>query len=251
MKVLKSIESRCTGGAFAVGCIVLGVGAAHLVGFAVPGVWALPLVNAGVFFFIFRAPLKCGDYGCAVRLALVWATATSLLQIGLTIRLPGFMEEHIWRAAAYREEMFAWVRTGAGPEGNIRLFLPVHLKHFAVFSAASLVSGGFLGLAMGAALLGYMNFYVGSLIGQAANPVVASLLAWPVWAVVRVAGFIIAGTALGAVLVHRNGTGAGKYARIRRLYCLSLALIALDILLKWTLAGTWRGLLCAALDPGG
>ena len=232
------------------GYIVLGVTAAHLIGFAVPGLWALPLVNAGLFYPLFLAPVRYGDYSGAVRLALLWAALTSLLQIGLTLGWPGFMEGQLWRAAEYRTEMFGWVRTGSGPEGDIRLFLPIHFVHFVIFSALSLISGGFLGLVMGAALLGYMNFYVGCLIAEAANTLAAATLAWPVWAVVRVVGFIIAGTALGAILAHRGAGATEKLFRIRNMFRLSLVLIILDIILKWALAGTYQQLLNTALTPG-
>ena len=251
MKALEIINTRYTSISFALSYIILGVAAAHLVGFAVPGLWALPLVNAGLFFILYQAPLRRGDYSGAVRLALIWAVVSSLLQIGLTLGWPGFMEEKIWRALEYREEMFGWVQTGKGPEGDIRLFIPIHLKHFLIFSAVSLISGGFLGLALGSALLGYMNFYVGCLIAEAANTMAATCLSWPVWAIVRVVGFIVAGTALGAILIHREGAGSEKYFRIRCLFGLALVLMILDIVLKWALAGTYQKLLNAALTHGG
>jgi len=251
MKIFEITRARYTNISFALAYILLGVAAAHLVGLAVPGLWALPLVNAGVFYILYQAPLRCGDYSGAVRLALIWAAATSLLQIVLSLGWPALMESRVWLAGEYSREMFRWVSTGAGPEGDIRLFLPIHITHFAIFSAFSLISGGFLGLVMGSALLGYMNFYVGSLIAAAGNTLVAAGLCWPVWAVVRVIGFIIAGTALGAILIHRGADAGEKFCRIRSLFRLALVLIALDIILKWTLAGTYQKLLSAALTPGG
>jgi hypothetical protein len=250
MRVLESVGSRYTGLPFAVSYIVAGVLAAHLVSFFLPGVWALPLVNAGIFYFLFQAPLRGGDYSGAVRLALIWAAVTSLLQIGLILGMPGLMEGRIWRAVEYRDQMFSWVRTGAGPEGDIRLFLPIHLKHFVVFSVVSLVTGGFLGLAMGAAMLGYMNFYVGCLLAETSSLLLTGCLAWPVWSVVRVVGYIVAGAALGAVIMHRNEQKGEKYSRLGKMYLLSLLLIALDIVLKWSLAGTWQKLLSSALAAG-
>ncbi|MEA2062193.1 MAG: hypothetical protein U9P14_00720 [Gemmatimonadota bacterium] len=241
MKALDNLGARYTSILFALSWIVAGVAAAHLAAFLVPGRWVLPLVNAGLFSVLFLAALRRGDYSRAVRLGIIWGVITSLVQIGLTLGWPSFMESRIWHSVQYRREMFTWVRTGAGPEGDIRLFLPIHLKHFTIFCAASAASGGLLGLTMGAVLLGYMNFYVGCLVTQSADPLVASLLAWPVWSVVRVVGYIIAGTALGALLVHRDRERAGgKFLRIKRMFLLALALIVLDIFLKWALAGVYQ-----------
>jgi len=142
------------------------------------------------------------------------------------------------------------VRTGEGPEGDISLFLPIHLRHFLIFCTLSLASGGFLALAMGAVMLGYMNFYVGCLIAASGASWITLALSWPLWSIVRVVGFIIAGTALGAVLLDRRGKGrtAGeKKEKILRFLLLAVALIVLDIILKWLLAGAYQGLLNSAL----
>ena len=183
----------------------------------------------------------------AVRLALVWAAVTSILQVLLTLLLPGLMAKITWNGVDYRDQMMLWVRTGGGAEGNISLFLPVHLRHIVVFTALSLISGGLLGLVMGAGMLGYMNFYVGSLIAETQSAVTAVFLAWPVWAILRVVGFILAGTVLGAVLIDRRGDGAEKRKKILRFLYLAAALIVLDIVLKWALAPVYQGWLNSTL----
>ncbi|MEA1996165.1 MAG: hypothetical protein U9N45_00935, partial [Gemmatimonadota bacterium] len=144
-------------------CVVI----THLTALVLPGVWFLPVLNGAVFFYFFYQPLKEGNYRAAVIVSLIWALYTTLLQVALTVGFPELMAEKIWNGVAYRDEMMIWVRTGEGPEGDVRLFLPIHLKHFAVFTVAGLLTGGFLGLLMGAALLGYMNFYAGCLIAEA------------------------------------------------------------------------------------
>ena len=183
-----------------------------------------------------------------MQLAVIWAAATTVVQIALTLGFMDSVGRKVWNAYKYREIMFLWVRTGVGPEGNIKLFLPVHLKQLAVFSLLSLASGGLLGLMMGSALLGYMNFYAGSLISLAANPWMAAVFCWPVYAVVRVVGYIIAGTALGAVLLDKSGQKNEKKRKILRFLSLALALIVLDIAVKWAIAGSYQGWLMIALD---
>ena len=112
-----------------------------------------------------------------------------------------------------------------------------------------MATGGLLGLVMGAILLGYMNFYAGCLIAGSGFAPAAFLLAWPVWALVRVVGFVLAGTALGAVLIDRTSPAPEKRRRIVRYLLWSLALTGLDVILKWALAGAWQGVLNGVL-PG-
>ncbi len=212
----------------------------HALEFVVPGVWLLPIVAGGSCWLLFAHPLRRGEYARAIRFALAWAAMMIAMQVVLTILWPELMEQNIIRAAAYRDEMFRWITTGEGPEGDIGLFLPVHLRHFVIFCVLSAASGGLLGLMMGAVLLGYMNFYVGSLIAASGFSPLAFLLGWQVWAVVRVAGFIIAGTALGALLVHKSADKGEKKRLIVRWLSVALAMIVADIVLKWALAGAYH-----------
>jgi len=243
--VIAGLEKRSGSVSFALAYIFAGVILTHLVCLALPGVWFLPAFNGAVFFLIFLQPLRRGDYWAAVRLALIWAAVTTLVQILLTLGWPELIGKKIWKGIAYRQEMMTWVRTGTGPEGDIRLFLPIHIKNFVVFIVASLISGGFLGLVMGAALLGHMNFYVGSLLSQAHFSWIALLLSWPVWSVLRVVGYIMLGTALGAVIVHRQG--GEKKSKILRLSFYALVLVILDVILKWALAPCYQEWLKAAI----
>ena len=215
----------------------------HLIAFTVPGKWLLPIISSLGAYWIFAAPLRKGDYAGAVRMAVLWALVTSLVQILLARWAPNYMETQIIRGASYRDEMFRWVTTGEGPEGNITLFLPVHVRHFFIFCLLSLLSGGYLGLMMGAVLLGYMNYYVGSLIAACDGSNVAVFMGWSVWAVLRVIGYIVAGTALGSILVKKNGALLEKFKGIRKLLLWALILVVLDVIVKWQLAGYYQSAL--------
>ena len=234
---------------FSISYIVLAVLLAHGLSLALPGKWLLSLAGGGLFWLLYIGPLSRGDYRQALRLALVWAAVMTVVQIVLSAAWPAAMENHLLRGAQYRDEMFAWVYSGEGPEGNIRLFLPIHLRHFLIFCAVSVATGGLLGLVLGAVLLGYMNFYVGSQFAASNCATMAFLLAWPVWAIIRVVGFIFAGTALGAVLIDRVSPPAEKKRRILTYLKWSVILIVVDILLKWALAGVYQGALNGLL-PG-
>jgi hypothetical protein len=232
---------------FSASYIVAAVLLAHALGLKVPGEWLLPFAGGALFWLLFIGPLSRGDYRTAVRLALVWAGVNIICQIALSAVWPGVMESHVLRGPAFRDEMFAWVTSGVGPEGDIRLFLPIHLRNFLLFCAVSAATGGLLGLVLGAVLLGYMNFYVGSLIAASHFAPATILLAWPIWSLIRVVGFIFAGTALGGLLVDRVSQPVEKKRRIFTYLKWALILIVADIALKWALAGLYQGVLNRAL----
>jgi len=179
---------------------------------------------------------------------LGWAVLLALLVGLLSLLATGFMETKILHGADYKQEMFRWVSTGIGPEGDIRQFLPQHALHFLIFAILTLISGGFLGLVMGSSLMNYMSFYVGALLVEADSFIGVLLLAWPPWAVVRVTGFILIAMAFSAIVLSRFRPEGSDRRQIRFYSILGVSLLLLDVVLKWGLAGTWQELLKRLTD---
>lgn len=222
---------------------------ATLVGAFLPAPW-LPLLAGGAVYPLFVKEIMAVRLGRASMLALVWAIACTVTMWGLVAaRGTDAIGPHVLRGPSYAEEMLTWIRTGIGAESSPSLFLPVHARHFAAFVVGSIVSGGFVGLCFGALLLNYMNFYVASFAAAAAAPIGAYAMGWPIWAVVRVVGFVLAGAALThlfyAKLLRR---GRFSSAAFRRYFGASLALVVLDVVLKTLLAEPWRKLLTRVLS---
>ena len=129
----------------------MGIGAAR---------WLLPLLLAAPAIHGLWRYLGEGRRSEAVRLMLGWAAALAVFGPIAMAVAPGAAEAAVFRGAAYGDEMMAWLATGEGAEGDIRLFLPTHLQRLAIFVPLSLVSGGALGLLMGAVMLNFMDFFV-------------------------------------------------------------------------------------------
>jgi hypothetical protein len=176
----------------------------------------------------------------AAAALLVWAYALGACMTLWTVLMPERAETAIWNAEGYRDEMFAWLRTGEGAEGDARRFLPQHAAHFAAFAAVCIPSAGAAGLLLGVCLLDYMAFYVGSLCLASGSPWLAALLGWHPWALLRVAGFILWGVALSSVALERMRAGSWRWRQHRRFLDWGSLLLVLDVLLKALLAGTWR-----------
>jgi hypothetical protein len=139
----------------------------------------------------------------------------------------------------YRDEMFAWIRTGAGTEGSPRLFIPQHALHLAAFVVLSLVTASALSITMGAVLMNYMDFYVASLARAGAPLWAVVLLGWQPWAMARVAAFSMLGVVLAPPLLRRLGWIGPSAPASRPIVIAAVSLLLADVALKAVLAPTW------------
>jgi hypothetical protein len=215
-----------------------------------PVIWLLPAAQTLLAWPVLWLELRAGRPGAGARLMLVWACMSSLCMIAFTVAFPHPAELAVFRGIAYREEMFTWIRTNVGAEGTPSQFVPQHFLHYALTLALSTVTAGLGGLLLGTLLLNYMNFYVGSLILHGTRPVLGALFGWPIWSMVRVAGFV-----LGACAMAHLGLARGIHAspwngrEWRRLLLWSVAFFLADMAIKAALAPYWRKILMRALVP--
>src|SRR5262245_65307536 len=97
--------------------------------------------------------------------------------------------------------MFTWIASGTGKEVTPSRFVPEHLLHLGGFLVLTVVSGGYLGLVLGAFLTGYMSYFVGSFALTSGRPFVGALVAWVPWSVIRVMAFVLLGALLARPLL--------------------------------------------------
>ena len=208
----------------------------------------MPVAMILAMYPVYLFDLSQGRRDLAVSHTLFWVFFSSVLMIYFVRQDAARMSRLVFNGAAYRDEMFQWILTGQGAEGSIRLFLPQHLKHFALLCVSSLLTGGLWGLALGAVLVNYMNFYVGSLLFHARRPLLVLLLGWPIWSLFRVAGFVFCGVALSEPLLSQLFRFRPDFRRSFPYFLWGLVFILIDILLKATLASFWRDLLRRAVS---
>lgn len=210
--------------------------------------WLVPLAQTGLAYPVLYRDLKAGRFGPAITHMLFWAVIVSLTTIQFAIHQHEITAATILRGEPYRVEMFGWIETGIGAEGSPRQFIPEHLRHYGTTLLVSALSFSAAGLFLGSILLDYMNYYVGSLILMGSNPGLASVIGWPIWSMVRVGGFICGAIAMGHLGMTR-GLRRGDFdaPTFRRVMIWSVALFLGDIILKATLAPSWREMLQKAL----
>jgi len=212
---------------------------------------ALPVLATLAVYPVFARCVGDGRRAAAITAALLWAASLSASLITHTARDPGTAGAGVVMGPPYRDEMFAFIASGQGRESDPARFVPQHLLHAGLFAVVTLASGGLLGLFMGAVLVGYMSYYVGTL-ASGPHPVTAGLLGWPPYAVVRVVAFVILGAVLARpLLVRLRGRPERLFAEAadRRLLGTALALLLVDIVMKATFAPVWSEILRPCLPP--
>ena len=194
------------------------------------GKWALPLAAPLTLWLAFRDRVKEGDYYRAWVLGIVWAFLLSLGVIVLVLWQPDAARAGILHGEPYRLEMFRWIATGEAPENHPSAFIPQHLLHLSVFLLLTWASGGYLGLVLGAFLVAYMSYFVGSFAAASGHPFLGSVAAWVPWSVLRVCAFVLLGTLFSRPLLVRR---VWPFARREyRLMALAASGILADILIK-------------------
>jgi hypothetical protein len=197
------------------------------------------------------ALLKRGDRRGAVVAMLCWAGGVAVCATASFALWPSPVDRLILHGPEYRDEMFAWIRTGQGTESSLLLFVPQHATHLALFVAASLLTGSALSIAMGAVLMNYMSFYVASLFRAGTPAWAVVLLGWQPWALCRVAAFAILGAVLGEPLILRMAGRRYPGLRAARPWLIAaFALLLADVAIKAALAPRW-GLWLRGVLPGG
>jgi hypothetical protein len=207
----------------------------------------LPLVQGALGFLAFAVAWRSGGVLMATLTVGGWAVGGTLAGLAAFRRDPASVDERVLRARPYREEMLEWLRSGRGPESRPLATARRHLWELALYLVAATASANFLALVMGAVLLNYMNAYVARLLDAARQPATAGLLAWNVWSVIRVAAYIVLGSACASPLAGIAGFPADP-AAVRVLLIAGGAGVIIDLLLKLALSRPLGRRLAAAVD---
>jgi hypothetical protein len=223
--------------------LLIGTAASTALGFKLSNQYLLPILNVLVPYPVMYSLLVQERRKHALATMLFWALCMAVICIWAVIHYPLQARASIFNGAKYQQEMFHWIKTGIGAEGDPGQFVPQHLIHFILFCVLSAISAGFLSLLMGAGLMNYMSFYVGSLIAASSNHTKAILMGWHPWAIIRVASYVILGVILAEPLICKIVKRDYNYSEVRPYFWIAITGIALDILMKALLAPTWGLLL--------
>jgi hypothetical protein len=204
-------------------------------GWRVPGAFVLPLVQGAFGFVAFATSWRSGGAIAGALAVGAWAVGTTLSSLPAFTREESAVDSRVLRAEGYRATMLRWLRTGEIAEGGALSIARAHLRELAAYVAAALLSGNLLSIVMGAVLLNYMNAWVAHLLLRARRPARVALLAWNSWSVVRVAAYVMLGSAMAGPLAAWAGYAADT-GELRRLAIAGGVGVILDLALKLALA---------------
>jgi hypothetical protein len=211
--------------------------------------FALPLLQGLFGFFAFAIAWRVVGAIFGVLAVGGWAIGTTLYSIHLFKKQRDRIDERVLRARAYRESMFAWLRSGRGPESQPLITARTHLMELLLYLAAATLTANLLSIVMGAILLNHMNAYVSVLLLSARRKWTVRLLAWNSWSVVRVGAYIMLGSASAAPLAGWFGYPA-SLTRVRWLLYMGGIGVVLDLVLKLLLSRSCGRLLAGAVELG-
>lgn len=183
----------------------------------------------------------------AVAVMLVWALGLGMAGTTFSTLFPERAGTVTFNGAEYREEMYKWIRTGEGPEGDVALFLPLHARHIVVFVLLSLGTVSLLSMVFGTILMNYMSFYVGSLFSQTESLGIILLFGWPIWSVIRILSYVTLGVVLAEPILARLFPYRWEWRDLSPYLIAAGSGLILDALLKAGLASTWRTWLLSAI----
>ncbi len=215
----------------------------------------LPLAQSLIIIYFFIPEVYRNRLWRAAGLVLLWSLLLTMSIAGVFAAsgCKPSLAGMVINGRSYSEEMFSWVNTGLGAEGDSSLFMAPKIKELAVFTLASLLTAGTAGLFMGAVLLNYMNTYYGLLVWAGSYSPVIIAMGWPIYAIIRVVGYVFLGTILARTMIvlvrdrSFKGLVDGDY---KRMLIYALILIILDFILKATVANMfYQPLLKTHMDP--
>lgn len=205
---------------------------------------ALPLLTTLAVYFPFAMEAQ-NSLLHAFLILVLWTVLLSFLVLSLTIQKPEEMKLLVWRGEEYANTMFQWIATGELPEGSRKNVVKIHLRQAMVYCIVSFVTANFLALALGSALLNYMNYYVARLAATSLDRSKALRMGWNPWSVIRVAAFLALGIMAGLPLMSLLFSVNGRFSLA--LLIAGVAGVLLDIILKLSLSKTWSAKLKANL----
>ena len=207
----------------------------------------LPLIQGLFGWIAFATAWRAGGAVAGALAVGAWAAGTTLYALPVFAGESGLTDTRVWRARAYRVQMLDWLRTGRGPESRPWATAREHLVELVVYLTSAVLTANLVSIMLGAVLLNYMNAYVARLPVAGRRIWIVRLLAWNVWSLIRVAAYVMLGSAAAAPLASLAGYPSPP-VQVERLLWSGGAAAVLDLLLKLALSRPCGRLLAAAVD---
>ncbi|HXF63013.1 MAG TPA: hypothetical protein VNK95_15415 [Caldilineaceae bacterium] len=198
----------------------------------------LPFIQALCLTIFMAQGLRHGHLRGAINTVALWLALQFILLMLLSRLFVGLVERAIGDGFAYRGAVAAWFFSGGPLPGGLLAAPLGRLAEVVGIVVGSLVSAGLIGAWVLVRATNLAAYGAGTLLSTIETPGLY-ILALPLWAMIRIAGY--AGLViLGAEpLLTNNWSPRFYWAERRRLLLVGLGLVAAGLLLEIVLPPLW------------
>jgi hypothetical protein len=210
----------------------------------------LPLLSAAVLIPMFLWALRQGRPRKAVALALFWVVVQSLSVIVASLLFADSAARAVQGGLEYRTDWVQWIEGGSPVQMAPALAYARQLIDLMLYAVAMALTGGVGGLLLLTVALNRFSYTVASLLAAAHNPVLLAVVAWPLWMIVRLVGYLIVGATLAEPIANfdlRPAYLATWLQARKRLLLAGLGIILLGVILQALLSPLYQTILQKAL----
>jgi len=185
--------------------------------------YTLPLFTPfGVFISLIYA-IKLGDYKNGIRHLIFWFCCLAFIIYFFTLYDVYLVKKVIVQGNILTNEKFKWIKYNTPFEkGN--LFFS-YLGQIALITLASIASGGLLGLFIVARTITKVAYYVGVLTIYSDDKLIPFLIAWEIWQIVTLIGFLYIILSLSNYFLYWIMDFKFLKRQILKYYCIGILLI--------------------------
>jgi hypothetical protein len=197
--------------------------------------WSFHRELAGLLlFFPFLALVATDRPGMASALVFTAFACHSGLAMLLAKGFPTQTALVLTDGAPYCAANLQWIQTGVDPERSPSVWLLVQLQEAAGMAIWATSSLGLVPLVRGFYQIDLMNFFVGRLLAASENGLIAILVGWHPWAILRGIGYVrLAFAAVSASLGYFLGRSLAPPGLVWKRWALAGGLLLGDVLLKF------------------
>lgn len=199
----------------------------------------LPIAQTVAITLFLAVPLRRRRIATALVVLASWLFLQLLVMITGSALLPLVFERAIHEGFAYHRALLEWSVTGLVLPGSVLQAPGSRLLELVGILFGSLLSAGLVGLWFLMRAVNQFGYGVGRLAVEGPAGLILGMMPWKLATLAGYAGLVVM---LAQPLLTNTWNPAHYLVRQRRLATASFALIAIGLVLEFTLPGLWRAM---------
>ena len=198
----------------------------------------LPILQTAALTIFLAIPLRRGKVSMAILVVSLWMVLQFLIMSVGTALLPRPFERAIHDGFSYYESLLLWLHSGRGLQEPLLASPLARVGEFIMVLLGSLLTAGLVGVWFLARAVNELGFVVGIMAPSGAAKLLVGLMPWRVMTIAGHAGLVVL---LAQPILTNSWNPAPYIGRYRRLIQSSIVLVALGLVLEYTIPDLWKG----------